>query len=457
MAENPLNRFRNAWNAFLGRDPTDKYLEYGLYGGSYQRPDRTQLSYGNDKSIITAIYNRIALDVSQISVRHVNVDENNQYIETRNSSLNDCLTLSANLDQTGKAFMQDIVMSMFDEGCVAVVPIAADVNPKNTDGFDIYSMRTGKIVEWFPHHVKVEVYNEDTGKKEKILVEKRTTVIIENPFYAIMNEPNSVLRRLIRKLVLLDAVDEQSSAGKLDLIIQLPYTIRNETRKKQAEERRENIEKQLMGSKYGIAYADATERITQLNSPIENNLMKQIEYLTNLLYGQLGISETILNGTADEQTMLNYFSTTIEPILSAIVDEFKRKFLSKTARTQGQSIMYFREPFKLAPVKNIAEVAEKLIVNQVLSSNEVRGILGYRPSDDPNADQLINPNINPKDAMGEEMMPMEEDPMMAEGSEGLTGMDNVMNTNVLDLKEQTGAGMNSVMNTKLSDLEVQLE
>ena len=336
MAENPLNRFRNAWNAFLGRDPTDKYLEYGLYGGSYQRPDRTQLSYGNDKSIVTAIYNRIALDVSQISVRHVNVDENNQYLETRKSTLNDCLTLSANLDQTGKAFMQDIVMSMFDEGCVAVIPTDTDVNPKNTDGYDILSMRTGKVVEWFPHHVKVEVYNENTGKKEKILVEKRTTAIIENPFYAIMNEPNSVLRRLIRKLVLLDAVDEQSSAGKLDLIIQLPYTIRNETRKKQAEERRENIEKQLLGSKYGIAYADATERITQLNRPIENNLMKQIEYLTNLLYGQLGISETILNGTADEQTMLNYFSTTIEPILSAIVDEFKRKFLSKTARTQGQ-------------------------------------------------------------------------------------------------------------------------
>lgn len=394
MAENPLNRFRNAWNAFLGRDPTDKYLEYGLYGGSYQRPDRTQLSYGNDKSIVTAIYNRIALDVSQISVRHVNVDENNQYLETRKSTLNDCLTLSANLDQTGKAFMQDIVMSMFDEGCVAVVPTDTDTSPKNTDGFDIYSMRTGKVVEWFPHHVKVEVYNENTGKKEKILVEKRTTAIIENPFYAIMNEPNSVLRRLIRKLVLLDAVDEQSSAGKLDLIIQLPYTIKGETRRKQAEERRDNIEKQLAGSKYGIAYADATERITQLNRPIENNLMKQIEYLTNLLYGQLGISETILNGTADEQTMLNYFSSTIEPILSAIVDEFKRKFLSKTARTQGQSIMYFREPFKLAPVKNIAEVAEKLITNRVLTSNEVRGVLGYKPAEDAEADKLLNPNID---------------------------------------------------------------
>jgi len=394
MAANPLNRFRNAWNAFMGRDPTEKYLEYGLYGGSYQRPDRTQLSYGNDKSIITAIYNRISLDVSQISMRHVNVDENNQYLETRKSGLNDCLTLSANLDQTGRAFIQDVVMSMFDEGCVAVVPTDTDVNPKNTDGYDILSLRTGKIVEWFPHHVKVEVYNENTGKKEKILCEKRSTAIIENPFYAIMNEPNSVLRRLIRKLVLLDAVDEQSSAGKLDLIIQLPYTIKGETRRKQAEERRDNIEKQLAGSKYGIAYADATERITQLNRPIENNLMKQIEYLTNLLYGQLGISETILNGTADEQTMLNYFSNTIEPILSAIVDEFKRKFLSKTARTQGQSIMYFREPFKLAPVKNIAEVSEKFITNRVLTSNEVRGVLGYKPADDANADQLLNPNID---------------------------------------------------------------
>lgn len=402
MAANPLNRFRNAWNAFMGRDPTQKYLEYGLYG-DYQRPDRTKLSYGNEKTIITAIYNRIALDVSQISVRHVNVDENQQYLETRKSTLNDCLTLSANLDQTGRAFIQDIVVSMFDEGCIAVVPTDTDINPKNTDGYDILAMRTGKIVEWFPHHVKVKVYNENTGKKETILCEKRTTAIIENPFYAVMNEPNSVLRRLVRKLALLDSVDEQSSAGKLDLIIQLPYTIKGETRKKQAEERRDNIEKQLMGSKYGIAYADATERITQLNRPIENNLMKQIEYLTNLLYGQLGISETILNGTADEQTMLNYFSSTIEPILSAIIDEFKRKFLSKTARSQGQSIMYFREPFKLAPVKNIAEVAEKLITNRVLTSNEVRGVLGYKPSDEAEADKLLNPNIDTmQDAEGVE-------------------------------------------------------
>lgn len=404
MTENPFNRFRNAWNAFLGRDPTTTYE----YGGSYYRPDRTQLSYGNDKTIITAIYNKIAIDVSQISIRHVNVDENRQYKEDRTSGLNNILTLDANLDQTGKAFIQDIVISMFDEGCVAVVPIDVDVDPENTDGYDILTARTGKIVEWFPHQVKVEVYNENTGKKEQIMCWKKNVAIIENPFYSVMNEPNSVLRRLIRKLALLDIVDEQSSAGKLDLIIQLPYTIKNETRKKQAEERRESIEKQLAGTKYGIAYADATERITQLNRPVENNLMKQIEYLTNLLYSQLGISETIINGTADEQSMLNYFSSTIEPILSAIVDEFQRKFLSKTARTRGQAIMYFREPFKLAPINKIAEVADKFITNQVLSSNEIRGVIGYKPSEDPKADELINPNINPKDAGVSEEPPVDE-------------------------------------------------
>ena len=394
MAENALTRFRNAWNAFLGRDPTRSTPNYGAYAGTYYRPDRTQLSYGNDKSIITAIYNRIAIDVSNISIRHVRVDENDQYQETIQSPLNNCLTLDANLDQTGRAFFQDLVMSMFDEGCVAVTPTDTTENPDYTDSYDILAMRVGKVVEWYPRDVKIEVYNENTGKKEQVIRPKRTVAIIENPFYAIMNEPNSVLRRLIRKLVLLDAVDEQSSAGKLDLIIQLPYTIRNETRKKQAEERRENIEKQLAGSKYGIAYADATEHITQLNRPIENNLMKQIEYLTTLLYSQLGISETILNGTADEQTMLNYYNTTIEPILSAIVDEFKRKFLTKTARTQKQSIMFFRDPFKLVPVNNIADIADKFTRNEILSSNEIRGIIGFRPSSDPKADELVNSNLN---------------------------------------------------------------
>ena len=405
MAENALTRFRNAWNAFLGRDPTPTMLNYGVYGGTYQRPDRTQLSYGNDKSIVTAIYNRIAIDVSQISIRHVRVNDNDQYQETLTTSLNNCLTLDANLDQTGKAFFFFFFMSLFDEGCVAVVPTDTTENPKFTDGYDILSMRVGKILEWYPNTVKVEVYNENTGKKEKIVCLKKYTAIIENPFYATMNEPNSVLRRLIRKLNLLDAVDEQSSAGKLDLIIQLPYTIRNETRKKQAEERRENIERQLAGSKYGIAYADATEHITQLNRPVENNLMNQITYLTTTLYGQLGISEDLLNGKADEQTMLNYFNTTIEPILSAIVDEFKRKFLSKTARTQKQSIMFFREPFKLVPVNDIAEIADKFTRNEILSSNEIRGIIGFKPSDEPKADMLINSNLNqPLDPNQEQMM-----------------------------------------------------
>lgn len=384
-------KLRNAWNAFMGRDekPTQNYLS-----GTYYRPDRTSMSYGNDRSIITAIYNRIAIDVTNCKIQHVKVDENDKFLETIDSDLNNCLTVEANIDQTSRLFFQDVVISMFDEGCIAVVPTATDVDPRRTDAYNILELRVGKIVQWYPRHVKVDVYNEDTGKHQQILCLKSDTAIIENPFYAVMNEQNSVLRRLIRKLVLLDAVDEQSSAGKLDLIIQLPYTIRNETRKKQAEERRASIEQQLAGSKYGIAYADATEHITQLNRPIENNLMKQIEYLTTLLYSQLGISEAILNGTANEQEMLNYYNSTIEPVLSAIVDEFKRKFLSKTARSQHQSIMFFRDSFKLVPVNNIADIADKFTRNEILSSNEIRGIIGYRPSDDPKADELVNSNIN---------------------------------------------------------------
>lgn len=389
-----ITRLRNAWNAFLGRDPTVSNHSYGIYGGTYYRPDRTTLSYGNDKSIISAIYNRIAIDVSNINIRHVRVDENGQYQETIDSDLNNCLSLDANLDQTGRAFFQDLVMSLFDEGCIAVLPVDTDKNPNGTDSYKIYSLRVAKIVEWYPRNVKLEAYNENTGKREQIIMNKKDVAIIENPFYAIMNEPNSVLRRLIRKLNLLDAVDEQSSAGKLDLIIQLPYTIRNDKRKAEAEERRANIEKQLAGSKYGIAYADATEHITQLNRPLENNLLNQITYLTNMLYSQLGISETILNGTADEQTMLNYYNTTIEPILSAITDEFKRKFLTKTARSQKQSIMFFKDPFKLVPVNNIADIADKFTRNEILSSNEIRGIIGFRPSDDPKADELVNSNLN---------------------------------------------------------------
>lgn len=395
-------KLRNAWNAFMGRDekPTQNYLS-----GTYYRPDRTRMSYGNDRSIITAIYNRIAIDVTNCKIQHVKVDENDKFLETIDSDLNNCLTVEANIDQSSRLFFQDVVISMFDEGCIAVVPTATDINPRHTDAYNILELRVGKIVQWYPRHVKVDVYNEDTGKHQQILCLKSDTAIIENPFYAVMNEQNSVLRRLIRKLVLLDAVDEQSSAGKLDLIIQLPYTIRNETRKKQAEERRASIEQQLAGSKYGIAYADATEHITQLNRPIENNLMKQIEYLTTLLYSQLGISDKILNGTANEQEMLNYYNSTIEPVLSAIVDEFKRKFLSKTARSQHQSIMFFRDSFKLVPVNNIADIADKFTRNEILSSNEIRGIIGYRPSDDPKADELVNSNINQKnDTPPEEVM-----------------------------------------------------
>lgn len=391
-----LTRFQNAWNVFRGRDPQKTYPSPTTvyYGGYSYRPDRNTLTFGNERSIVSSIYNRIAIDVSEINICHVRVNENGQYTETIQSPLNNCLTLAANLDQTGKAFIRDIVLSMFDEGCVAVVPVDTEGNPYTSSSYKIYTMRVGKIVQWFPQQVKVELYNENTGKKEQLLLNKDRVAIIENPLYAVINEPNSVLRRLIRKLNLLDAVDEQSSAGKLDLIIQLPYTIRSEARKEQAERRRADIENQLAGTKYGIAYADATEHITQLNRPVENNLMNQIQYLTSMLYGQLGLTEEILNETANEQTMLNYYNTTIEPILSAITDEFKRKFLTQTARTQGQSIMFFRDPFKLVPVNNIAEIADKLTRNEILSSNEFRGILGFIPSSDPKADQLVNSNLN---------------------------------------------------------------
>ena len=392
------SKLKNVWNAFLGRDPTDfpynNYYSYGMLGGQSDRPDRTKLSRGNEKTIVTAIYNRISMDVASIAIRHVKTDENDKYIETVDSELNNCLKIETNIDQTPRRFIQDLVLTMFDEGCVALVPTDTNTVP---DSYKIYAMRVGKIVQWFPHAVKVDCYNEDTGKHEEIVVNKSDTAIIENPFYAVMNDDNSVLRRLIRKLNLLDAVDEQSSAGKLDLIIQLPYTIRNETRKKQAEERRKNIEEQLAGSKYGIAYADATEHITQLNRPVENNLMNQIEYLTGILYAQLGFSQEILNGSANEQTMLNYYNATIEPIISAITDEFTRKFLSKTARTQHQSVMFFRDSFRLVPVNNIAEIADKFTRNEILSSNEIRGIIGFMPSKDPKADQLINSNLNQND------------------------------------------------------------
>jgi len=387
-----IERIRNGWNAFLNKDPTKHYRDIG-YSYSY-RPDRIRFTGGNERSIVTSVYNRIALDAAEINIRHVRLDDDERYKETILSGLNSCLSLEANIDQTGRAFMQDVVMSMMDEGCVAIVPIDTDTDPDLTGTFKIETMRTGKIVQWHPAHVTVRVYNDRTGLKEDVTFSKKTVAIVENPLYAVMNEPNSTMQRLVRKLNLLDSIDEQSSSGKLDLIIQLPYIIKTEARRLQAEQRRKDIESQLAGSKYGIAYTDGTERITQLNRPVENNLMKQIEYLTSMLYSQLGITQSILDGTADEKTMLNYYNRTIEPIVAAIVDELKRKFLSQTARSQKQSIMYFRDPFKLMPLGELAEAADKLTRNEILSKNEVRQKMGYKPSSDPKADQLINSNIS---------------------------------------------------------------
>lgn len=395
METNLMSRLKHSWNAFMNRDPTTDYRDNGP-GYSY-RPDRPRLTRGNERSIVTSIYNRIAIDVASININHCRVDENGRFIETITSSLNTCLNLEANIDQTGRSFMQDVVMSMLDEGCVAIVPIETTIDPKISSSYDILSMRTGKILEWKPKTVRVRVYNEQTGNQEDITVPKNTVAIIENPLYAVINEPNSTMQRLVRKLNILDAVDEQSGAGKLDLIIQLPYTIKSEARRKQADTRRKEIEEQLAGSKYGIAYADGTEKITQLNRSVDNNLMKQIEYLTTMVYSQLGITQAILDGTADEQTMLNYHSRTIEPIVSAIVDEMKRKFLTKTARTQMQTITFFRDPFKLVPINNIADIADKFTRNEVLTSNEIRQIIGMKPSDDPKADELRNSNLNHPD------------------------------------------------------------
>lgn len=386
------DRLQHAWNAFLNRDPTHIYRGYG--SASYYRPDKFRPTFGNERSMVTSVYNRIALDVAYIDIFHAKLDEDGRYTEQIQSGLNECLTLSANIDQTGKAFLQDVVMSMMDEGVVAIVPVDTTANPDITGGYDILSMRTGRITEWYPEHVKVELYNERTGRKEELVLPKNTIAIVENPLYAVMNEPNSTLQRLIRKLNLLDVIDEQSGSGKLDLIIQLPYVIKTPARKEQAEQRRKDIEMQLAGSKYGIAYTDGTEKITQLNRPVENNLMKQIEYLTAMLYSQLGLTQEIMNGSADEKTMLNYYNRTIEPIISAIVDEMKRKFLTKTARTRGQSIVYFRNPFKLVPVAELAEISDKLTRNEIASSNEIRQIIGWKPSDEPGADELRNKNLN---------------------------------------------------------------
>lgn len=405
-----MDRLQHAWNAFVNnRDPTIAYRDTGP---SYShRPDRARFSRGNERTIVTAIYNRIALDIASIGIRHVQLDDNDRFIGHINSGLDKCLTVEANIDQTGRAFIQDVVMSMLDEGCVAIVPVDTDIDPAVSGGYDILSMRTAKILEWYPKHVKVKVYNEQTGYKEDLKLPKSSVAIIENPLFAVCNEPNSTMQRLVRKLALLDAIDEQSGSGKLDLIIQLPYIIKTEARRQQAENRRKDIETQLAGSKYGIAYTDGTERITQLNRPVENNLMKQIEYLTSTLYGQLGFHQTILDGTADEKTMLNYNNRTLEPIVSAIVDEMKRKFLTKTARTQRKSVMFFRDPFRLVPVNDLAEIADKFTRNEILTSNEIRQIVGMKPSSDPKADQLVNSNIS--QPTGEQIPPgdMAQEPM----------------------------------------------
>lgn len=391
MSLNLSTRLVHAWNAFTSRDPT----QYIITGPGYSsRPDRPRLSRGNEKSIATSIFNRIALDVSSVSIKHCRLDKNGRYVEDIDSGLNNCLTLEANKDQTGRAFIQDAVLSMLDEGCVALVPVETTIDPKNSNSYQIDSMRTGKITEWYPDMVRVRLYNDRTGEKEEILLPKSQVAIIENPLYAVVNEYNSTMQRLIRKLSLLDVTDEQTASGKLDLIIQLPYVIKTETRREQAERRRKDIIEQLAGSQYGIAYTDGTEKITQLNRSLENNLLKQVEYLTDMVYSQLGITQSVLDGTADEKTMLNYTNRTVEPIISAIVDELKRKFLTKTARSQLQSIVYFRDPFRLVPVNDIAEIADKFTRNEIMTSNEIRQIVGMQPSKDPKADELVNSNIS---------------------------------------------------------------
>lgn len=410
------SRLKHAWNAFItNRDPT-RYIQ-SLGPGFSSRPDRPRLSRGNERTIVTSIYNRIALDVAGISIKHCRLDDNGRYVSEVNSGLNNCLNLEANIDQTGRAFIQDVVLSMFDEGCVAIVPVDTTLNPKDTNSYDIQTMRTGKIVEWYKHDIKVRIYNDQIGEKQEIILPKNQVAIVENPLYAVINEPNSTMQRLIKKLRLLDVSDERTLSGKLDLIIQLPYSTRTDVKKEQAERRREALESQLVDSKYGIAYADATEKIIQLNRSVENNLMSQIEYLINQLYSQLGLTQSVMDGTADEKTMLNYNNRTIEPIIAAIVDEMKRKFLTKTARTKGQSIMYFKDPFKLVPVNDIAEIADKFTRNEIMTSNEIRQIVGMKPSSDPKADELVNSNIS----QPEQRLDGELNKDLEEGGDGQNG------------------------------------
>lgn len=400
MEMNIGSRLKHAWNAFLNRDPPGSRY----YGGGYSyRPDRMRFSRGSERTIINAIYNRIALDAASITINHVKLDENNRFDSIIDSGLNYCLNIEANADQTGRGLIQDIVMTFLEEGVAAVVPERTNFDPRYSNSYEIYSMRVGVPVEWYPNHVRVRLFNELTGQKEEITFPKKMVALIENPFYAVMNAPNSTMQQLVRKLALLDVVDEQAGSGKLDMIIQLPYVIKSPTRREQAEQRRADIEKQLSGSKYGIAYTDGTERIVQLNRSLENNILKSIEYLTNMVYSQLGVTQEILNGTADEKTMNNYMNRIIEPVVSAIADEFKRKFLTKTARTQGQSIMFFRDPFRLAPVSMISEMADKFTRNEIMTPNEFRQVIGMKPSKDPKSDQLANRNI----ASADEGMPMQ--------------------------------------------------
>lgn len=400
MEMNIGSRLKHAWNAFLNRDPPGNRY----YGGGYSyRPDRMRFSRGSERTIINSIYNRIALDAASITINHVKLDENNRFDSIVDSGLNYCLNIEANADQTGRGLIQDIVMTFLEEGVAAVVPEKTNFDPRYSNSYEIYSMRVGVPVEWYPNHVRVRLFNELTGQKEEITFPKKMVALIENPFYSVMNAPNSTMQQLVRKLALLDVVDEQAGSGKLDMIIQLPYTIKSQARRDQAEQRRVEIEKQLSGSKYGIAYTDGTERIVQLNRSLENNILKSIEYLMNMVYSQLGVTQEILNGTADEKTMNNYMNRIIEPVVSAIADEFKRKFLTKTARTQGQSIMFFRDPFRLAPVSMIAEMADKFTRNEIMTPNEFRQVIGMKPSKDPKSDQLANRNI----ASADEGMPMQ--------------------------------------------------
>lgn len=439
MPETFGSRVKNAWNVFWSRDQTPKTEDLGI--GYSRRPDRTHLSFGNERSIIAALYNRIAIDVSQIDVRHVRVDENDKYVETIRDDFNECLTLTTNIDQTSRAFFQDATLSMFDEGHVVFVPVETSQNPDKTGSYKIYNMRVGRVVEWYPMHVKLDVYDERDGHHHECIMRKDAVAIVENPLYIVMNEPNSTLRRLIRKMNLLDSVDEQVSSGKLDILIQLPYQTKSEARKQQAEQRRKMIEEQLVGSKYGIAYIDGTERVTQLNRPAENNLLNQIEILTKQLYNQLGITEGVFSGQATEQESLNYHNRTIAVILDAYTQAMTRSFLSKTARTQGQRVMYFRDPFKLVPVGQIAEIADKFTRNEVLSSNEVRGIVGYKPSDDPRANELRNSNINQSDASAPMVAPEDEDAGM--DAAGQNGIGEAMPTNPFE----------ALMRMKVSDLQ----